>query len=155
MRSLLRGGCVPKCLLRVLGKSICTDTHFSHTPLGCCRYAEYQYVCSTEQIEAKQCFGDIDMYQLFDLVPFLPTMPHLPAHLSSHLLQWWCLSHAGFTSVLAKIDLASDRALECIDRGSLRAQEHLQRDNACNPRSAGKATSHLLPVLWPELPLTH
>jgi hypothetical protein len=31
------------------------------------KYGEYQYVCSTEQIAAKKCFGDIDMYQLFDL----------------------------------------------------------------------------------------
>ena len=41
-------------------------------PCGCYRYAEYQYVCSTDQIEAKQCFGDIDMYQLFDLVRSRP-----------------------------------------------------------------------------------
>eukprot|EP01043_Picozoa_sp_COSAG02_P063289 COSAG02_NODE_8931_length_2395_cov_2.478223_2_plen_105_part_00 len=42
-----------------------------YNPCGLCcyRYAEYQYVCSTDQIEAKQCFGDIDMFQLFDLVP--------------------------------------------------------------------------------------
>ena len=43
------------------------------TIVASCRYAEYQYVCSTEQIEAKQCFGDIDMFQLFDLVPYLST----------------------------------------------------------------------------------
>jgi hypothetical protein len=29
---------------------------------------EYQYVCTTDQIIAKNCFGDIQMYQLFDLV---------------------------------------------------------------------------------------
>jgi len=31
------------------------------------RYGEFQYVCSSEQIAAKQCFSDVDMYQLFDL----------------------------------------------------------------------------------------
>jgi hypothetical protein len=58
---------------------VCTIySHFNLMPYGttvaCYRYAEYQYVCSTEQIEAKQCFGDIDMFQLFDLVP-------VPVHL--------------------------------------------------------------------------
>lgn len=31
------------------------------------KYAEYQYQCSTDQIAAKDCFSNIDMYQLFDL----------------------------------------------------------------------------------------
>ena len=31
------------------------------------KYGEYQYVCTTVQIAAKECFSDIDMYQLFDL----------------------------------------------------------------------------------------
>mmetsp|Transcript_17366 Transcript_17366/g.51358 ORF Transcript_17366/g.51358 Transcript_17366/m.51358 type:complete len:434 (+) Transcript_17366:107-1408(+) len=31
------------------------------------KYGEYQYVCTTEQILAKECFSNIDMYQLFDL----------------------------------------------------------------------------------------
>lgn len=31
------------------------------------KYAEYQYVCTTAQIKAMDCFSDIDMYQLFDL----------------------------------------------------------------------------------------
>ena len=32
-----------------------------------CRYGEYQYVCSTEQILAKECFSSVDHFQLFDL----------------------------------------------------------------------------------------
>lgn len=50
-----------------------------YNPCGLCcyRYAEYQYVCSTDQIEAKQCFGDIDMFQLFDLVPEHSYLPHI------------------------------------------------------------------------------
>lgn len=31
------------------------------------KYAEYQYVCSTEEILARKCFSNVDMYQLFDL----------------------------------------------------------------------------------------
>merc|ERR1711904_383051 len=27
------------------------------------KYAEYEYVCSTEQIAARKCFGSIDMFQ--------------------------------------------------------------------------------------------
>jgi hypothetical protein len=26
-----------------------------------------QYVCSPEQVKAKECFSNVDMYQLFDL----------------------------------------------------------------------------------------
>ena len=32
------------------------------------KYGEYQYVCTAEQIAAKRCFDEVDMYQLFDLV---------------------------------------------------------------------------------------
>ena len=32
------------------------------------KYGEYQYVCSPEQIAAKDCFSNVDEYQLFDLV---------------------------------------------------------------------------------------
>lgn len=32
------------------------------------KYGEYQYVCNSSQIVAKECFSDVDMYQLFDLV---------------------------------------------------------------------------------------
>ena len=31
------------------------------------KYGEYQYVCSTAQIENKECFSKVDHYQLFDL----------------------------------------------------------------------------------------
>ena len=31
------------------------------------KYGEYQYVCTTEQILAKECFSDVQEYQLFDL----------------------------------------------------------------------------------------
>ena len=31
------------------------------------RYGEFQYVCSSDQIAAKECFSDVDMYQLFDV----------------------------------------------------------------------------------------
>ena len=39
------------------------------------KYGEFQYVCQPEQIAAKECFGDIDMYQLFDVS--LPCRPWL------------------------------------------------------------------------------
>ena len=31
------------------------------------KYGEYQYVCNSSQILAKECFSDVDEYQLFDL----------------------------------------------------------------------------------------
>ena len=31
------------------------------------KYGEYQYVCNSTQILAKECFSDVDEYQLFDL----------------------------------------------------------------------------------------
>eukprot|EP00040_Diaphanoeca_grandis_P014408 m.73070 g.73070 ORF g.73070 m.73070 type:complete len:581 (-) comp24519_c0_seq1:34-1776(-) len=34
---------------------------------GMYKYGEYQYLCSTEEILAKNCFSTIDMFQLFDL----------------------------------------------------------------------------------------
>ena len=32
------------------------------------KYGEYQYRCLPDQIAKKECFSDVDMYQLFDLV---------------------------------------------------------------------------------------
>eukprot|EP01043_Picozoa_sp_COSAG02_P019840 COSAG02_NODE_966_length_15587_cov_19.602376_14_plen_102_part_00 len=38
------------------------------------KYAEFQYICTPEQISAKNCFGHVDHIELFDLAadPYAP-----------------------------------------------------------------------------------
>ena len=42
-----------------------------------------------------------------------------------------------------------------VDHGSIRAEEHLQRDNACDSRCVGEATPYILPMLWLDLSLDY
>jgi len=61
------------------------------------KYAEYQYVCSPEQISAKDCFSEVDMYQLFDLKNdpyelinvYNTTAPEIKNALAQKLRAWY------------------------------------------------------------------
>ena len=44
-----------------------SNAWFRNRSTGHYKYAEYQYVCTAEQIAAKDCFSSVDMHQLFDL----------------------------------------------------------------------------------------
>ena len=71
--------------------------HVRDPTLGAYKYAEYQYVCSPEQIAAKNCFSKIDMFQLFDLTKdpyelhnvYNETAPEIRDALEKKLRTWY------------------------------------------------------------------
>jgi len=71
--------------------------------LGHYKYGEYQYLCNTSQIIAKDCFSNIDHYQLFDLVkdPCVGAAA-CPLSLSLSLSRWCQPRPAGASVTMGK-----------------------------------------------------
>ena len=81
------------------------------------RYGEFQYVCSSDQIAAKECFSDVDMYQLVKILydadyPYMLMPDHAPRHpddqapegVSSRVTQGWAFQ---FGYIIALIQAAA------------------------------------------------